>query len=530
MELVVFALFLVPAAMGAGRNEPVEMEVRLVSGEAVTLTVEFLYDKEGVETFLAVKTPHEGKGTLKGDQLDKTWIEVFKANSRSVAGTYWYPNKPPPSPAQRQVTKVEPARPPPNPPPKPLRVETPKIAETPKIVEEAAKSVALITVRDDRGKGFGSGFLISHNGRLYVATNVHVVICDSDLEDISIDFEGGQHCGVAGILFSDENDIALLLPDKELSLPALPLASKVPSRETPVFAIGNSEGRAVNRILPGKVIARGSQNGIEIIESDCEFVGGNSGGPLLTADGEVVGINTWAQIPTSSIQKPTVQGTSFAQKGRRISQCVSVIEGATDSAWWRLRRYAADRTARSRTLVLCEKLFVPDRAFWNYTVNQDSAKRTASKYVSKDLAEASDLLVQVVETHDLLVGTRLAFLLAYREAHNAARLGRPMDFPLKSLSFQENEFRKDWVRFEKTSGKLIEALDRTVVKHPAMDDPKIVDEQEIAMQERAKRIRSWFNSKKSPLAMEYEEISKRMAEISGLAKSQSRSTRSRSNF
>ncbi len=143
--------------------------------------------------------------------------------------------------------------------------------------------------RDRRGAG--SGFIIDSNG--YVVTNHHVV----DGADQIIVRMADRREFEAELVGSDEqSDIALLKIDAT-DLPKLEFGEASSLRQGEwVMAIG-SPFNFDQTVTAGIVSATGRSNGaqqyVPFIQSDVAINQGNSGGPLLNMDGQVVGVNSW---------------------------------------------------------------------------------------------------------------------------------------------------------------------------------------------------------------------------------------------
>ncbi|MEW6148832.1 MAG: S1C family serine protease [Bradyrhizobium sp.] len=145
----------------------------------------------------------------------------------------------------------------------------------------------------ERG-GLGSGIVISPDG--LVLTNSHVV--GSSKEIRLRDVEG--HAGDAQVLGVDpDTDLALLRANGVRHLPYAALGnSKTLRRGQLVVAIGNPLGFE-STVTAGVVSALGrsirsvSGRTIEdVIQTDAALNPGNSGGPLVSSNTEVIGINT----------------------------------------------------------------------------------------------------------------------------------------------------------------------------------------------------------------------------------------------
>ncbi|QQO20819.1 trypsin-like peptidase domain-containing protein [Bradyrhizobium diazoefficiens] len=145
----------------------------------------------------------------------------------------------------------------------------------------------------ERG-GLGSGIVISPDG--LVLTNSHVVGISKEIR--LRDVEG--HVGEAQVLGVDpDTDLALLRANGVRHLPYAALGnSKTLRRGQLVIAIGNPLGFE-STVTAGVVSALGrsirsvSGRTIEdVIQTDAALNPGNSGGPLVSSNAEVIGINT----------------------------------------------------------------------------------------------------------------------------------------------------------------------------------------------------------------------------------------------
>ena len=144
--------------------------------------------------------------------------------------------------------------------------------------------------RPDR-RGAGSGFIFEADG--YIITNHHVV----DGADQIIVRLADRREFEAELVGSDPlSDIALLKIDAS-KLPTLKLGNSNSLRPGEwVVAIGspfNFDQSVTAGIVSAKGRSTNQQQYVPFIQTDVAINRGNSGGPLLNMDGEVVGINSW---------------------------------------------------------------------------------------------------------------------------------------------------------------------------------------------------------------------------------------------
>src|SRR3954467_11671022 len=159
------------------------------------------------------------------------------------------------------------------------------------------------------GSGLGSGFVIS--GRGEIATNAHVVTSGEGAairkaDQVFVRFKGDNQVPAKIVGFDPFADVALLRIDPAgLTLRPLPLGSAGDlAVGAPVAAIGSPFGEeqslsvGVISALDRSIQSLTGFDTIGAIQTDAAINHGNSGGPLLDASGNVLGIN--AQIQTST--------------------------------------------------------------------------------------------------------------------------------------------------------------------------------------------------------------------------------------
>ncbi len=162
-----------------------------------------------------------------------------------------------------------------------------------------------------RRSGGGSGVVISDDG--YIVTNNHVI---DKAQEVRVTLNSGESYTARLVGTDPATDIALLKIDaaEELKFITFGDSESLKLGEW-VLAIGNPYG--LNSTVTAGIVSakgrslgasRGAQMGLEsFIQTDAAVNPGNSGGALITATGQLVGINTLIKSPTGSFA-----GYSFA--------------------------------------------------------------------------------------------------------------------------------------------------------------------------------------------------------------------------
>lgn len=167
-------------------------------------------------------------------------------------------------------------------------------------VREARQAVVKIDVQHSNSSkqkqaGHGSGFFFSSDG--YLFTNAHVV---NGGTKYTLTFTDGTQSPAQIIGIDAHSDIAVLKTDASVS--NFSVLNAAPAEQIhiglPVLAIGNPYGFQ-HTVTSGVVSALGrtlrTQTGRlidNVIQTDAALNPGNSGGPLINLQSEVVGVNT----------------------------------------------------------------------------------------------------------------------------------------------------------------------------------------------------------------------------------------------
>lgn len=188
-----------------------------------------------------------------------------------------------------------------------LNFEAGSIAE---VANKVSDSVVSITTEvrtqswfgtEQTGQAAGTGFILSESG--YIMTNKHVV---EDAKTVNVTLNNGRTYKNVKIVGTDPlNDTAILKVENPEDFKPVTIGdSKTVNVGQEVIVIGNALGEYSNSVTSGIVSGTGreliasDQSGnayeklTDMIQTDAAINGGNSGGPLVNAAGQVIGIAT----------------------------------------------------------------------------------------------------------------------------------------------------------------------------------------------------------------------------------------------
>jgi serine protease Do len=166
----------------------------------------------------------------------------------------------------------------------------------------------------------GSGFIINPDG--LIVTNNHVV---KDAKTVSVTLSDGTELPAKIVGTDPRTDLALLRVDAGHKLPYVELGNSADVKVGEwVIAMGNPYGLG-GTVTAGIVSARGRDIGEgpydDFLQIDAPINRGNSGGPLFTQDGRVVGVNTAILSPTGGSI-----GIGFAIPSNMVKTVVAQLE------------------------------------------------------------------------------------------------------------------------------------------------------------------------------------------------------------
>ncbi len=178
-------------------------------------------------------------------------------------------------------------------------------------------------------EGLGSGFIIDKSG--YIVTNNHVI---DGADEIKVTLTDGRELAAKLVGTDAQTDLALLKVEPKGELPTVAFGDSDKARVGDwVVAIGNPFGLG-GSVTAGIISARGRdiQAGPydDYLQIDAPINSGNSGGPVINAEGRVVGVNTAIYSPNGGNI-----GIGFAIPAHEAERVVSELRshGGVTRGW-----------------------------------------------------------------------------------------------------------------------------------------------------------------------------------------------------
>jgi Trypsin-like peptidase domain len=223
---------------------------------------------------------------------------------------------------------------------------TPHSASLPDIIDGVESSAVTIDSATLDGDAFGSGFVVATGG--VVLTNAHVVAHSFRLT--VVDRDGKKY--LAHVIGLDRaNDVAEV---KAEGLDRAPLklaaGSATVKPGTQIYVVGNPGGTHPNSVLQGVVSATGIDTTVEGVDyhglyqlDTANVVFGNSGSPIITADGTVIGMDALytLQSAVSTRFAYAIPVATFRQEALDWSTLTSPLAGDPHDLPWQTDPKAA---------------------------------------------------------------------------------------------------------------------------------------------------------------------------------------------
>jgi S1-C subfamily serine protease len=240
------------------------------------------------------------------------------------------------------------------------------------VVDRVGPAVVRIDVKAKDGRpggGTGSGVIVAPDG--LVLTNSHVV---GGVAQVTVATVDGRSLTARVVGDDPDTDLALVRIDAPVTLPAAPLGnSKLLKRGQLVIAIGNPLGfestvtTGVVSALGRSLRARSGRLIDDVIQTDAALNPGNSGGPLVSSRGEVVGINTAVILGAQGI-------------------CFAVAANTANFVLGELVRHG--RVRRAFIGIAAQQIAIPRRLRHAAELSQESAVLAASVEAGSPAANA----------------------------------------------------------------------------------------------------------------------------------------------
>jgi len=229
------------------------------------------------------------------------------------------------------------------------------------VVERIGPSVIRIDVRrGGRPGGSGSGVIISPDG--LALTNSHVV---QGARSVAVTTLEGRELNARVLGDDPDCDLALLRIDDDVTLPAARLGDSSKLRRGQIaIAIGNPLGfdatvtAGVVSALGRSLRAKTGRMIEDVVQTDAALNPGNSGGPLVSSAGEVIGINTAVIMGAQGICFAVASNTANFVAGEiarhgRVRRAYIGLGGATTPIPRRIAlRWGLEQVSGARILSL----------------------------------------------------------------------------------------------------------------------------------------------------------------------------------
>lgn len=304
---------------------------------------------------------------------------------------------------------------------------------------------SLVMISAGGGRKSGSGFIWLREGRHYLVTNEHVVRAGRPFAARLLD---GTKLTLESMEVAVDRDLVRFvcaLPD---GVSGLESRAERPSLEERIWVFGNSDAGEVVTSESGRVLGVGSDR----IEVNARFVAGNSGSPIVDANGRVLAVATYAQLQASP--------DDWIKSGTRYGQ-VRRFGFLPDGATWKaveVEDYFLRAEAMADIEVFCEDLrSVYNKGFLDVFVAEiqyEYAKHESSYQRLKYLCHAID---QSVRSRNLIVERHGRAMQAQANTQTDQRRG------VRSMSTEHEtawQLRLAQQEYEKLCGHFIHAVEQ----------------------------------------------------------------------
>ncbi len=210
-----------------------------------------------------------------------------------------------------------------------------------KLFENAKNAVVKINTQ----AGVGSGFILTQNG--LIVTNAHVVRNEESqtADRVKVTLADGTELEADVLGTSRYQDLALLQIPNQSKLDTLKLANPASMQVGQnVYAIGSPFG--IENTFTAGILNKFDRTDSKLLH-DARINSGNSGGPLLNSQGEVIGVNTAIFAKDSKDSGVKNTGISVAVSIDRVNELIAAYKD-NGSAFVSIE--AADKRTRMQEL------------------------------------------------------------------------------------------------------------------------------------------------------------------------------------
>jgi parallel beta-helix repeat protein len=156
------------------------------------------------------------------------------------------------------------------------------------VAQRAKNSVVKVIARTKKGEATGTGFAVSADGK--IATNYHVI---ESASKIFVKLPNGRTVGVQRVIASDKRVDLAILQVRGVTLRPLPLGDSSAVKVGQEVCVMGSPLGLEQSFSTGVVSAKRVMDGFEWIQITAPISPGNSGSPVMTRSGRVIGVATF---------------------------------------------------------------------------------------------------------------------------------------------------------------------------------------------------------------------------------------------
>ena len=289
----------------------------------------------------------------------------------------------------------------------------PKSSEKKLTAEEIYRKCSSSTVQINTNEGLGSGFFIDDNK---IITNYHVIEGATSINVQLLD--GGKTYEIDSVLgYSEGLDIAIL----SVRVSGEPLVKNkhgLNNGET-VYAIGSSLG--FTGTFTDGIVTNDSRviGGVDYIQTNAAITNGNSGGPLLNAYGEVIGINTMQYVDgqnlnfainISQIDKVSIANPMTASEYYGVGSIITNDNSNADT-----EVTLQEDESRSYDMTTCQTISSGDMVrgtvnlqsldYYKFTLNSSAMVVLGATPISNSIADMNRMYVCIFDSNNEIAAT-----------------------------------------------------------------------------------------------------------------------------